>query len=215
MYYFNDLTGKTFGKLTVIRQVGRTKARKIIWLCQCECGNTSTVIGSDLVANKVKSCGCKKIEKLLDRVVTHGDSKTRLYRIWGAMKKRCLNPNVHEYQNYGGRGITVCKEWLEDFCSFREWALQNGYKDHLTIDRIDVNGNYEPSNCRWATRKEQNNNRTTNHYLTFDGKTMNIASWAKEIDIKESILRQRIRDGWTTARALTQPVKTPCYKKSC
>jgi hypothetical protein len=203
---YKNLQGEKFGRLTVIDIVGRSKARKILWSCMCECGNTSIVLSSDLTAGKTISCGCARLEKLKERNTKHGNAKTRLYRIWCAMKTRCYNSKVEYFKNYGGRGIKVCEEWLNDFCSFKEWALKNGYQNNLTIDRIDVNGDYEPSNCRWATRKEQNNNRRTNHYLTFHDKTMNISAWAIDMKINEKLLRRRIRDGWTVENALTKPI---------
>lgn len=213
MYFYRDLTGMKFGKLTAIKVVGRSKARKLMWLCECECGKTNIVTGSDLTSGKTKSCGCSKVERMRKQSLTHGQSGTRIYGIWRGMKTRCYNPKFHEFRNYGGRGISMCKEWTDDFCKFEDWALHNGYNEKLTIERIDVNGNYEPSNCRWATIQEQANNRTSNHLLTFNGKTMNIAEWAREVGIKDKLLRRRIRDGWTTDRALTQPVKTLCRKK--
>lgn len=177
-----DLTGQTFGKLTVIKFEGyRTSPsgrKRFLWLCRCECGNLVITTTDTLKRNRRTSCGCSKkkslrksssqIRKIKDysknkydhmEAPEHGYSRTRLYNIWQAMKTRCYNKNHKYYKDYGGRGITVCPEWQHDFLKFREWALQNGYKENLTLDRIDVNGNYEPGNCRWATMKEQNENK--------------------------------------------------------
>lgn len=187
-----DLKGKKFGRLTVIEQQGINKNRKALWLCVCDCGNSVVLASTALVSNNAKSCGCLRKEKTSERVKTHGLSKTRIYTTWSHMKDRCYNPNDAKYKNYGERGITICDEWKDNFQSFFKWSIENGYADNLTIDRIDVNGNYEPSNCRWATAEMQASNRRTSHLITHNGKTQTMKQWANELGIKYSTLAARI-----------------------
>ena len=155
---FVDLTGRHFGQLVVLERAENI-GRRTAWLCLCTCGNKIVVRGNSLVSGLTHSCGC--LYKAVNQTgahTTHSGSKDRLYNIWRAMRQRCQNPNSTKFADYGGRGIKVCEEW-QSYPVFRDWALSHGYADDLSIDRINVNGNYEPNNCRWATMKEQNNNR--------------------------------------------------------
>ena len=142
-----------------------------MWECVCDCGKTTCVLTVNLTQGRTKSCGCLKNEKLIQRSTTHNQRHTKLYEVWKTLKQRCINPNSQAYKNYGGRGISVCDDWRDSFPSFYDWSMKNGYKEGLSIDRIDNNGNYCPENCRWVDKRTQANNTRTNHYLTYLGQT--------------------------------------------
>ncbi|GHV74229.1 hypothetical protein AGMMS49940_15310 [Spirochaetia bacterium] len=143
--------------------------------------------------------------------IKHGDrangEKTRMYVIWNLMRQRCLNQKSTFYHRYGGRGITICKDWLDDYQNFKYWALKNGYADNLTLDRIDNDQGYSPDNCRWATAKEQADNRITNHKVTYRGKTQDVTQWAEELGMSAGVIFMRLFRGWSVERTFEQPVR--------
>lgn len=200
-----DIVGKKFNKLLVLKEV-KTKYRDRYFLCRCDCGNEKIIRGKHLTSNKIVSCGCYQKEICGKTHITHGLTNSRLYSIYKDIIKRCTNKNHSTYKNYGARGITICNEWKNDFMSFYNWAISNGYNDSLTIDRIDNNGNYEPNNCHWCDRITQANNTRRNHFLTFNGKTQTIAQWGRELNMNSAKIGKRINlYGWSVEKALTTP----------
>lgn len=197
-----DLTGERFGSLVVIRRDENDKNGSPRWLCRCDCGQQKIVYGSCLRYGVSKSCGCRAKDLNSEKHRTHGLSKHPLHDVWRSMKDRCFNPNCRAYKHYGGRGITVCDEW-SDFLPFYYWAIENGYQSGLSIDRIDVNGDYCPENCRWATIIEQTNNQRNNHCITYNGETHTIAEWGRITGIKKCTLYNRARRGLPPEKILT------------
>lgn len=185
--------GERYNNLTVLEECKeRDKYGSVQYKCICDCGNLRIVTSHNLRTNRIKSCGC-----LNHMGKTHGKTYTRLYRVYCGMKGRCYTKHNSSYPNYGGRGIKVCDEWLHDFMAFYNWALSNGYNDKLQIDRIDVNGNYEPNNCRWVDRKCNCNNKRNNVLLTYKGETMSMMEWARKLNLNYDMLRRRKNLGWS------------------
>jgi hypothetical protein len=210
MGQFIDLTGKRFGKLTVIKRTENGSGQKPQWLCLCDCGKSTIVRGDHLRSGwHTMSCGCMGNENRIKATKTHGDTGKRLYRIWVTMISRCESLDRKDSRltrNYRDRGIRVCQEW-HSYEIFKAWAFENGYRDDLTIDRIDNNGNYEPSNCRWADGKTQANNTRRNINITYRGKTMTLKQWSVELGIKYRTLSHRIMElGWSIETAFATPV---------
>lgn len=189
--------GLRYGLLTAICPAEST-SKGYKWKWKCDCGRERVCYPH--VARATEHCGCKTQENLSRRPKKHGQHGTLIYRIWDAMKQRCLNPKTKHYDRYGGRGITVCERWLE-FGNFLE--DMGSPQESQTIDRIDNNGNYEPGNCRWATRKEQSRNNSRNRVLTFSGQSLPLICWAEQIGIPIQVLRSRLNRGWSTEKTLT------------
>ena len=201
-----DLTGRKFGRLTVLRRV-ENKGAYVMWECQCDCGNVIVARASNLKNGHTKSCGCYHKDAVSKANTTHGLSDSRVYRIYQHMIGRCTNPKEAGYEFYGGRGIKVCQGWLDSFEEFAEWAFKNGYADNLSIDRIDVNGNYCPENCRWATNKEQANNQRRNRILEYKGEELTMSEMADKYNVPYNLLDSRIFRGWSVAEAIETPRK--------
>lgn len=203
-----DLSGKKFGMLTVLQyshsNTDSINNKLAYWKCQCDCGNIVDAPSTKLLNRNNPSCGCDNTK----RREKHGYSRTKLYGVRKGMIDRCYNHNSSRYSDYGGRGISICDEWInkkdgaKNFC---EWALNNGYKHGLSIDRINVNGNYEPNNCRWADSKTQANNTTRNHKLAYKGEVHTLAEWQDITGISQFCINSRISNGWKIEDALTIP----------
>jgi len=193
---FKDLTGVKFGRLTVIRRAENC-GHHTRWVCKCDCGNETISHTTSLTSGRSRSCSCKSKEEFVLAVTTHGGRKTKLYKHWCHMKKRCYYPKYEYYNRYGARGITVCVEWKNDFATFREWAINSGYIEGLEIDRINTDGNYEPSNCRWINRTQQVRNRTNTLYFEIDGINKPFSEWCEIHGVNYKIAHQRHKKGWS------------------
>ncbi len=204
------MSGQKFGRWLVIKRaedhISKSGYRFTQYECKCDCGAVAVVLASALKSGRSKSCGCygaeRRAESCGSQFRTHGDSKSRLYKIYYSIKKRCYNSAALNYNSYGARGVTMCEEWRTDWTSFRDWALSNGYDDSLTIDRINVDGGYNPQNCRWVTRVAQANNRRTSKWITYQNETHTVAEWAKILDIPYKCIYKKISDGITLSEIL-------------
>lgn len=207
---YEKMTTMKFGRLTPMKCIGVVNGR-MTWECLCDCGNTVNVIQKHLSSGNTKSCGCMQRDSVSSVRKTHGKSKSRLYKLYSGIKKRCKNKNDKTYKWYGAKGVKICKEWDEDFFEFEKWMLDNGYDESLprgvqTIDRIDSNGNYSPDNCRLITIEEQQRNRDDNVFYEFNGEKHLICEWSEILGIDYSILKSRVGDyGWTIKEALENP----------
>ncbi|WP_047504238.1 MULTISPECIES: hypothetical protein [Staphylococcus] len=189
MRKIKDLTGKTFNGIKVIDYFGQDKHKKAKWEVVCHCGNKFVTIGNNLQKGTTKSCGCTQNIK-------HGDSKKRLYRIWINMIRRCSIETETHFNRYGGRGIKVCDEWVDNYLEFKEWAMKNGYDEKLSIDRIDNNGNYTPENCRWVDVKTQSNNRETNVLIKYQGVERTLKEWCTLLNLNYNTVHYRYAKGY-------------------
>jgi len=211
MGIIKDISSQKFGRLTVLYKstVKSAHSRSIKWLCKCDCGNYKLVDGSMLRGGNTTSCGCYKIENIKRVNTKHGNSTringvTSEYKSWCGMKERCYNKNNSSYPDWGGRGIIVCDRWLN---SFENFLLDMGNKpsNKHSLDRVDNSGNYEPLNCRWAVKKQQQNNTRYNKMITYNGKTQSLAMWCDELNLKYGTIQVRMWNGWTAEEAFTLP----------
>lgn len=192
-----DMSGKEFNGCIVLRREGTSKDRKATWLCRCYCGKEFITTGKSIRNGDTMSCGCFRASVLSsagEKNKTHGETNTRLYNIWRGMKKRCLVPNDTSYKYYGGKGINVCKEWADSYEAFREWALSNGYKDNLTLDRLDSKDNYRPDNCRWVDWITQGRNRSSNVFVNFNGESMTLSQVAEQLGESKEFIWYRYKN---------------------
>ena len=205
-----DMTGQRYGRYTVLEYVGQNSDHKAVWKCRCDCGTIKNVSGKDLRSGNTKSCGCYNLEKNRKNPAlwkpVHGLSHHPLMQVWSDIKQRCHNEKANCYKWYGGRGIKLCEEWMV-FKNFYDWAVNNGYKKGLTLDRIDPNGDYSPDNCRWVTMKVQQNNRRNNKMLTINGVTKTMSEWSDEYGVDYRLVKSRIAAGWEPEKALSQRKK--------
>ena len=200
-----DITGKRYNHLVVVKRLENAKGGIAMWECLCDCGNTTQVRGANLKSGAVKSCGCLRRET--NPSLRHNMSHTRLYREWASIKQRCYTPSVRGYENYGGRGIKMCAEWKESFELFMDWALKNGYSDNLTIERVDVNGDYCPENCKWIPWEEQQKNRRFCRFIEYNGETKNLTEWCETLHLPYKMVHNRIHKlGWSFERAISEPI---------
>jgi len=203
----DTLTNLKYGFLTIKNSHREVRGGKTRIICEvvCECGGTKTVALDNLRKGHVTSCGCHTTEQFILHHTKHGQINTRLYGIWTNMKTRCYNKNIPRYKNYGERGITICDEWKNDFSIFYEWAISHGYEETLTIERINVEGNYCPENCTWVTVQAQECNRTDTLYYTIDGETKCLSEWCREYKVGYARTWMRLKKGREIYEALTSP----------
>lgn len=217
---FISLVGNKFGKLTVIErtenQYTKSGVPVVAYRCRCDCGNEVIVRAGNLRSGHTSSCGCNSSRNYIgENNKKHGMSNKRIHVIWQRINERCNNKNADNYQYYGERGIKVCKEWqgINGAENFIKWALENGYKEKLTIERKDVNGDYCPDNCTWVTQKEQCNNKRNNIMISYKGKTQTLTQWCEEFNLNYQRVRERIKNGWDFESAAFTPVHSIRHKK--
>ena len=201
-----NLIGQNFNRLTVLSESGRNKNGRIVWLCQCNCGSKINVNSLSLRTKNTQSCGCLRKERTTKLKLSHGKTKTSEYVAWKGLIRRCTKPKNTHYSEYGGRGIKVCDRWLKSFENFLEDMKEKPSSFH-SIDRIDNNGNYEPDNCRWATIKEQANNRQNSRYYNYDGEPQTLRQLFNKYSppLSYRTFRARVENGWPMFQALTTP----------
>lgn len=204
----NNMIGKQYGRLTVLSFIGRNKQYDSLWECKCKCGTIKVIRGGVLKNGHTQSCGCLHKDNTSVAKTTHGLIKDnyKLYKVWIGMKQRCYNSKCSSYKNYGQRGIKLCENWVHSFENFHSWSLANGYSEGLTIERENVNGNYEASNCSWIVKERQSANRRNSIFITFNGLTKTSSEWSEITGIPTIVLTQRIRRGWSSNKTITTKI---------
>lgn len=210
---FRDLTGLRFGRIYIVKYSHHYKG-SIYWLCKCDCGNESIAKGTSLNYGSTKSCGCgsanqavKNCEKYRNKIRVPSPYSRKLKDLFRNMNDRCYNNKNKRWKNYGGRGIKVCDQWRNNRRGFYSWAIKNGYSPSLQIDRIDVDGNYEPANCRFVDAITQMNNTTYNRFVDWMGQRKTVSEWARQLDVTPSAIAHRLNRGWSLDRVMTQPFR--------
>jgi hypothetical protein len=201
---FKDLTGQKFNYLTVIEHAGKNDINKHLYLCKCDCGNTTITVGESIKSGNTKSCGCMRKQMIVDKNFKHGYAKQPMYNVWCTVKDRCLNPNNKSYANYGGRGICLSKDW-DDYKNFHR-DMSFTYKHGLTLERVDNEKGYSKDNCVWASRITQCNNTRRNHLIEYEGKILTVSQMSREYNMKPYIVQKRISSGWSIEKALLTPI---------
>lgn len=200
-----DLIGKRFGKLVVVEKLKLNNHKETEWLCLCDCGNEYVSTSNRLTSGKTTQCRACSFKQMARKQTIHGCEPVKLWRTYQNMKTRCNNENSLDFKRYGERGIKVCDEWNSSFANFKKWALENGWSENLTLDRIDNNIGYSPDNCRWVTMTTQSNNRRSNRILVCDGKKDTMANWARRTGLPYWLIQTRLSKGWSEEQALKTP----------
>ena len=206
---YKNLKDKRFGHLTVLEFNGIVSNHKRSWLCKCDCGKIKPIREGNLLSGVSKSCGCAIVDKSRQRMLKHGMSKScgnhPLYKVWQGIKTRCYYGKSKRYKDYGGRGIKMYDDWRNDFMKFYKWAIENGYKEDLEISRINIDGNYEPNNCRFVTGTANQRNKRNNHLVTINFETKTIADWCEQCSLKRTTFHGRLERGWRGEELLLPP----------
>ena len=201
---FIDLTGRRFGRLVVTHRCPERRGVAIVWACKCDCGSAVDVIGASLRNGNTRSCGCLLRDWCSESKSTHGLSQSAEYRIWGLMKDRCLNEKARQYADYGGRGITICDAWIDDFEAFMRDMGPRPSVRH-SVERMNNDGGYGPDNCRWALPLDQGNNKRNNVFLEIDGERLTVSQWARRVGLRPNVIQKRLKRGWPAVRAVMEP----------
>ena len=210
---YKSLVGKKFNSLTVLEVSSNKKNDNYLLVCKCDCGNIQTIRATRVINGITKTCGCRNKGYSYSKSNKLSCLYPTFYSIWNSMKHRCYDKSNKKYKNYGARGIKICKEWKDSFENFLNWCLNSDYEKGLTLDRIDVNSDYKPNNCRWANFTIQARNKTNNNLVTYNNETKCVAQWCEDLNIPYNTIRARLRLGWTPELAFTTPISKSNKRK--